>query len=111
MVKINEFFSSSEANEPTIDYDPGQDLIIFMQNDPIFYRKYLYPAMLDAEAAMSRGEVSNTKPLFPVVDRAIMHYCKKYDVLQEPTKLFPKAIRVQIAKDLLDPEKLKGPIK
>lgn len=111
MVKINEFFDNGEVTEPTIDYDPGQDLIIFMQNDPMFYRKHLYPAMLDCEAAQSNGEINHSKPLFPVVDRAIMHYCKKYDVLQEPKKLFPKAIRVQIVKDLLDPEKLRGPLK
>ena len=111
MVKINEFFDNGEVTEPTIDYDPGQDLIIFMQNDPMFYRQHLYPAMLDCEAAQSKGEISHTKPLFPVVDRAVMHYCKKYNIAQDPSKLFPKAIRVQIVKDLLDPEKLKGPLK
>lgn len=111
MVKINEFFDTGENNEPTIDYDPGQDLIIFMQNDPMFYRQHLYPAMLDCETAHSKGEINYTKPLFPVVDKAVMHYCKKYNIPHEPTKLFPKAVRIQIAKDLVDPEKLKGPLK
>ena len=111
MVKINEFFDSRETTEPKIDYDPGQDLIIFMQNDPMFYRKHLYPAMIDCETAQANGEINYTKPLFPVVDKAVMRYCKKYDIPHEPTKLFPKEIRVQIAKDLMDPEKLKGPLK
>lgn len=111
MVKINEFFDNGEVTEPTIDYDPGQDLMIFMQNDPIFYRKHLYPAMIDADAAKAKGEISNNKPLFPVVDRAIMHYCKKYNISHDPIKLFPKAIRIQIVKDLLDPDTQRGPLK
>lgn len=111
MVKINEFFDSGETIEPKIDYDPGQDLIIFMQNDPMFYRQHLYPAMIDCEAAQAKGEINHTKPLFPVVDRAVMHYCKKYDIPHDPNKLFPKAIRVQIVQDLLDPDKAKGPLK
>lgn len=111
MVKINEFFNGGDNLEPTIDYDPGHDLIIFMRNDPMFYRKHLYPAMIDAEAASARGEVGNNRSLLPVVDRAVLHYCKKYNVPQDPSKLFPKPIRVQIIKDLLDPEKNQGPLK
>ena len=110
VVKINEFFNTSEIVEPTIDYDPGRDLIIFMQNDPIFYRKHLYPAMVDAEEATGSGEIANTKSLFPVVDRSVLQYCKKYNLPHEPEKLFPKAIRVQIVKDLCDPDQNQRPM-
>jgi len=41
MVKINEFHDMDIPKEiiPKPDYDVPSDLLIFMRNDPMFYRK------------------------------------------------------------------------
>ena len=104
MVKILEVTESySVLTTPNIDYDPGKDLIIYMQNDPMFYRKHLYPVMIDYENAKKNNQNFNTKSLLPVVGKAVNMYCKKYNIAQEPKELFTKAVITQIIRDLLNP--------
>lgn len=103
-MKINEFFNNPDNNEPTINYDPGKDLVIFMQSDPMFYRKHLYPAMIDFERAGKAGKIANKKSLLPIVDHAIKQYCAKYELPQDPKKLFPDEIKTQIIDELLNPD-------
>jgi hypothetical protein len=105
MVKIIEVTeNASLLTTQNIDYDPGKDLVIYMQNDPMFYRKHLYPVLIDYEDAKKNNQEFNTRSLLPVVGKAINMYCKKYDIVQDPKELFTKAIISQIIRDILSPE-------
>lgn len=104
MVKILEVTESSLLTTQNIDYDPGKDLVIYMQNDPMFYRKHLYPVLIDYENSKKNNQQFNTKSLLPIVGKAINIYCKKYDITQDPKELFTKAIIMQIIQDILNPD-------
>lgn len=104
MVKVLEITeSSSVLTQPTVDFDPGVDLVIFMQNDPMFYRKHLYPVIIDYEESKRNKTEFNNRSLLPIVDHAIKIYCKKFNILQDPKELFTKAVKMQIIKDILNP--------
>ena len=53
MVKINELFDQDSKSNPGTNnnllYNLTDDLIVFMRNDPMFYRKHLYPKLLDIQ--------------------------------------------------------------
>lgn len=111
MVKINEFFDTTrDSNEPVLNYDPGQDLVIFMQNDRMFYRKHLYPALLDLENKRKENGDVNTRSLLPIVDHGIKIYCKKFNIPHDPEKIFDKNVKMQIIKALLNPETTMPPL-
>lgn len=104
MVKILEVTENNALlNTQNIDFDPGKDLVIYMQNDPMFYRKHLYPVMIDYENSKKNNQEFNTRSLLPVVGKAINLYCKKFNMMQDPKELFTKAIISQIIQDLLNP--------
>jgi len=96
--------SPSVLSNQEVDFDPGKDIVIYMQNDPMFYRKHLYPVLVDYEEAKKNDQEFNTKSLLPVVDRAIPMYCKKFNIMQDPRKLFTKAIKLQIIQDIINPQ-------
>ncbi len=104
MVKILEVMAApSVLGNAEVDFDPGKDILVYMQNDPMFYRKHLYPVLIDYEESKKNKQSFNTKSLLPVVDAAIPLYCKKFNIMQDPRKLFTKAIKLQIIRDILSP--------
>jgi hypothetical protein len=111
MVKINEFFDTTrDDNVPVLNYDPGQDLVIFMQNDRMFYRKHLYPALLDLDRQKKANATINTKSLLPIVDQGIKIYCKKFNIPHDPGKIFDSNTKMQVIKALLNPETTLPPL-
>lgn len=110
MVKINEFFGNTREDEPVLNYDPGQDLVIFMQNDRMFYRKHLYPALLALQNMRKTDREINTRSLLPIVDHGIKVYCKKFNIPHDPEKIFDKHTKMQVINALLNPESSMPPL-
>jgi hypothetical protein len=81
MVKINEFHDMDIPNEiiPKPDFDVPSDLLIFMRNDPMFYRKNFFPAVEEYK------ETEDTTPLENMVKRGLGSYCQKFKI-QNPTE-------------------------
>ena len=85
-MKINEFIENDETG---INFDIVDDTIVFMRNDPMFYRKSYFPAitkMADAHRAGNSYEVESM--LGPVVDQAMDNYCKRYKIARSPSELY-----------------------
>jgi hypothetical protein len=74
-------------NVGVLDYDVVEDLLVFMRNDPIFYRKHLYPMLLDIQQKLQSGAKYNKKDMLPVLDRAVNMYVSAYNINVEPNKL------------------------
>ena len=67
MVKINEFHNQESENlYPQPDYDVAADLMIFMREDPIFYRRKYFPALEDfSDAANSNRKKEREQNIQP----------------------------------------------
>ena len=79
MVKIVEFFDNTDMPEqilPQIDFDISEDLVIFMRNDPMFYRKSLFPAIETVKAS----KPMDTTALENVVHQGLGKYCSKFNI-------------------------------
>lgn len=84
MVKIVEFTQP----EKRLPFDVVDDVCVFMRNDPIFYRKQLFPAIMRIKDLHDTGKPINTEAcLGEVCNRAMESYCKKYK-LGTPSKFF-----------------------
>jgi len=84
MVRLVEFTQS----EKRLPFDVIDDVCVFMRNDPIFYRKQLFPAIMrmkDLHTANKNIDVQEC--LGECVMSAMENYCKKYK-LGTPSKFF-----------------------
>ena len=82
--------------DDTLPFDVAEDIKIFMRNDPMFYRKQLFPAILQMKKChQEKTEYNPNKSLLPIVDSAIGQYCKKFNLPKRP-------------EDLLDDEEKRG---
>lgn len=81
MVKINEFHDMDIPDEilPKPDYNVGEDVLIFMRNDPMFYRKTFFPAIADYK------KTQDDNKLIAVIKKGLGSYCNKFDI-QNPQK-------------------------
>lgn len=101
-MKINELDQSLDEKLP---FDVADDLIVYMRNDPMFYRKHLYPKLVDVQQAVKNGGKYNKKSLLPIVERAIQEYIVKYKVKKLPEELLNDGEKMDCINRLLDDEK------
>jgi len=85
MVKILEFNDLDIPNEilPKPDFDVPADLLVFMRNDPLFYRKNFFPAVEEF-----RQNKKNTKPLENMINRGFDQYCTKFNIENPREEIF-----------------------
>ena len=75
-MRIDEFTKPEEARVP---FDVVDDLAIFMRNDPMFYRRKMFPCIMQMKDAYGRQEnLEPQKLLGPIVDQAMDQYCDKF---------------------------------
>tara|TARA_B100000424_G_C22940000_1_gene500226 strand:- start:1301 stop:1630 length:330 start_codon:yes stop_codon:yes gene_type:complete len=75
-MRIDEF---SKPDEFKLPFDVVDDLTIFMRNDPMFYRKKMFPCIMQMKDAYGRQEkIAPQKLLGPIVDSAMDSYCQKF---------------------------------
>ena len=77
-MRIDEFTAAQDDSMP---YDVVEDLSIFMRNDPMFYRKRMFPCIMKMKDAFDgQKSVVPQKVLGPVVDEAMDTYCEKFNL-------------------------------
>lgn len=81
-MKINEFHDMDIPDEilPKPDYDVPADLLVFMRNDPMFYRKTFFPAVEDY-----KRNKKNTGPIESMIKAGLEQYCSKFNI-QNPVE-------------------------
>jgi hypothetical protein len=85
-------------------YDVGQDLIVYMRNDPMFYRKHLYPALIDVQEAVKNGGKYSKKSLIPVIEKAIQGYINKFNIKKLPEDIMNEQEKLECISKLLADE-------
>ena len=75
-MRIDEFTKPDEVRMP---FDVVDDLSIFMRNDPMFYRKKMFPCIMQMKDAYGKQKsIVPQQVLGPVVDDAMDQYCEKF---------------------------------
>ena len=87
----------TETQDMGFDFDIVDDAIVFMRNDPMFYRKTFFPAVTRIADAHREGKkVDQVKILSPVVERGIQSYCKKFKLADQADDVFNQSDREAI---------------
>jgi len=101
MVKINEFHDMDIPQEiiPKPDYDVPSDLLIFMRNDPMFYRKNFFPAV-----EQYKENTKDTAPLENMVKRGLGEYCNKFKIENPKDELMGEGDIIDLVRTIIADE-------
>jgi len=84
-MRIDEFAKTMDDRLP---YDVVDDVCIYMRNDPIFYRKSLFPAIMKMKDIYDAGKTPNESScLEAACAEGMKSYCKKFK-LGSPENVF-----------------------
>mgnify|MGYP001164240451 CR=1 FL=1 len=85
MVKIVEF---SQPQDTGLDFDVIDDTVVFMRNDPQFYRKKYFPTMASMADKIRGGNEIDRSVIGSMVDSGMTSYCKKFNLAKGPADIF-----------------------
>lgn len=97
MVKINEINDLDIPDQilPRPDFNVGEDLLVFMRNDPMFYRKTFFPAIQDYKA-------TKKKPvLIRLVKQGLGSYCNKFNIPNPQNELMNNGDIIEVVRQIL----------
>jgi len=108
MVKINEFYDAeSDKDKPIFEplpYDLGEDLMVFMRNDPMFYRRHFFPISDHIKLNSKNVKAIDRELIDKMINRGVLEYCKKYKIPNDPSTLINKGERSVIAGKIIEGE-------
>ena len=85
-MKIVEF---TEKDNTKLPFDVVEDVIVFMRNDPMFYRKHYYPAFAKIADMTREGKKCNQREMLSdMVECGLSEYVKKYKLAEMPDEIF-----------------------
>jgi hypothetical protein len=87
------------------DIDLIDDLKFFMNNDPAFYRKVLFPEISKLKDSVKGGNQCSEMHFKPCVDKAVGAYCKKFKIEKNPSDLFNDEEIRELAEKMYHEEK------
>ena len=98
MVRLVEFDTQE------LPFDIVDDVAIYMRNDPMFYRKQLFPAIMRMKSSYDKGKSPDPeKCLGEACNAAMESYCEKFQ-LGSPQNVFKKGDRESIIDKLFAEE-------
>ena len=84
-MRIDEF---AQPMDDRLPFDVADDVAIYMRNDPMFYRKHLFPAIMRMKDRHDAGKGCVAEEcLGEVCNNAMESYCKKFK-LGSPKNVF-----------------------
>ena len=107
-MKINEIFNNRSVDDlrmgDELPFNEVEDLIIYMKNDPDFYRQSLYPELLNVQNCVQDGKKYNKKNMIPIVDSAVESYLKKYEINRLPEEFLLNSDKKECISKILNDE-------
>lgn len=102
-MKIVEFFD--KPIDQSLPFDVIDDITVFMRNDPMFYRKEFFPAVLKIKSLNDKKQKINPHKEFgPMIDRACESYCRKFKINRRPEELMSLEERKALVDKLFSEE-------
>ena len=84
-----------------MNYDVVEDTIVFMKNDPIFYRKEFYPAMCKIADTVRAGRtIDRNKILTPMIEKGCNGYTNKYHQGKSSEEVFTAQDRSELLQSI-----------
>lgn len=78
---IREFVNVNKKDKEELPFDIEDDIVVYMRNDPMFYRKHYYPVLLKMQSAYQSNRSQDAVSLWtPVVRRAVVPYINKFKI-------------------------------
>ena len=101
-MKVSELHQPSDTKVP---YDLVDDTIVYMRNDPMFYRQHYFPAMTNlADMHRSGAKVNAKDHLLPMIEKGCDSYCSKYNVARSPEEIYTNEDRNNIMQKIYSEE-------
>ena len=101
-MRIEEF---TKPDDNALPFDVVDDISIYMRNDPIFYRKELFPAIISMKDAYGRKESINPESIFgPMIQKATQNYCRKFNINKRPEELLNNEDKKSLVQKLYSEE-------
>jgi len=93
-MKLVEF---TNPQENKLNFDVVDDVIVFMRNDPQFYRKSFFPTMSKiADMHRAGQDVNPQECMSGMIENALNSYCKTFKVADIPDEIFTQDDRSSI---------------
>jgi hypothetical protein len=99
-MRIVEFTNIPELK----DVDLLDDLQFYMENDPNFYRKILFPVISKMKSLMKTSKQCPATIFRNAVDKAALLYCKKFNIPDNPKSVFTDVDRDAVARKIFGQE-------
>jgi len=101
-MRIDEF---AQPIDDTLPFDVVDDVAIFMRNDPMFYRKTFFPAVMKMKNRYDAGKSCIAEAcLGEACNRALESYCRKFDLGKRPEELLSNEERKALIQKLYSEE-------
>lgn len=84
-MRIDEFTDKDDIKLP---FDVVDDAVVFMRNDPHFYRKHYFPTVSKLADIHRSGKKIDKSVLGSMVDNGMNSYCKKFKLGHKPADIF-----------------------
>ena len=99
-MRLNEFTDKEE-----LPFDVVDDTLVFMRNDPVFYRKFYFPAVCELADCQRAGKDADPKKfLTPMIEKGCDSYVKKYNVGRNSEEVFTAEDRTNLLQKINDEE-------
>lgn len=101
-MRIEEFDKKDDLELP---FNVVEDAIVFMRNDPMFYRKQYYPTVAKMADLTRAGKPVDPKGfVMPMVTKGIEGYCEKYKLPRPSDSLFGEEDRINLMNRIYEEE-------
>lgn len=87
------------------DVNVVDDLQFFMNNDPAFYRKVLYPSILSMKEKIKGGSSCSEDHFLPCIKKGADSYCQKFKIKKPSKDLFSDEEVKELAQKMFHQEK------
>jgi len=80
-----------------LPFDKIDDLVVYMRNDPEFYRKQYFPTMCNVADMQREGTNDNPQSIImPMIEKAIGEYCQKFQIARHVDDVFDNNDRTAV---------------
>ena len=101
-MRIDEFHQMSDKG---VNFDIVEDAVIFMRNDPQFYRSQYFPAITHLADLHRAGKPYKASEIInPMIEKGCGAYTKQYNIANSPEEVFSEIDRRNILQKIYDEE-------